>query len=213
MLFVALAALFATVLSAGIHYQLFNLLATRLPRVRFVQRQRVTIGILGAIGAHLLEIAVFAGAMAALDALPAAWNVGQLQSTEAHSWADYLYWSAVCYTTMGFEHVTPVGGIRLLVGVEALTGLVLVAWTASFTYFQMEKFWSERRGGTSTSATCRDSRKASSRINAASSAGAALNASPRPFTSRLDGSLMPGLGRPACLGVTAEATATGRVSG
>ena len=61
-------------------------------------------------------------------------------------WADYAYWSAVCYTTMGFEHATPVGDIRLLVGVEALVGLVLVAWTASFTYFQMQKFWSERRG-------------------------------------------------------------------
>jgi hypothetical protein len=143
MLIVALAALVATVLSVGIHYELFTLLSSRLPRVHLVQRHRVTLGILGAIGAHVLEIAVFAGAMAALDALPAAWNLGSLQSTEAHNWADYVYWSAVCYTTMGFEHATPVGDVRLLVGVEALVGLVLVAWTASFTYFQMQKFWSE----------------------------------------------------------------------
>ena len=146
MVIVALASLVATVLSVGIHYELFNLVSSRLPRVHLLQRHRVTLGILGAIGAHLLEIAVFAGAMAALDDLPAGWNVGEVQSTEAHNWADYLYWSAVCYTTMGFEHATPVGGIRLLVGVEALVGLVLVAWTASFTYFQMETFWSERRG-------------------------------------------------------------------
>jgi len=144
MLIVVLATLVATVLSVGIHDQLFKLLATRLPGLRFLARQRVMIGIVGAIVAHILEIAVFAGAMAALDWLPAGWDVGQLQSTEAHNWADYVYWSAVCYTTMGFEHATPVGAIRLLVGVEALVGLVLVAWTASFTYFQMEKFWSER---------------------------------------------------------------------
>lgn len=144
MLIVLLATLAATVASVGIHYKLFHLLATRLPRLRVVQQQRVTIGILGAIAAHTLEIVVFAGAMGVLDALPAGWDVGQLQSTEAHNWTDYVYWSAVCYTTMGFEHATPLGAVRLLVGVEALVGLVLVAWTASFTYFQMEKFWSER---------------------------------------------------------------------
>jgi hypothetical protein len=144
MLIVVLAALVATVLSIGIHYQLFSLLSSRLPRVHLVQRHRVTLGILGAICAHVLEIAVFAGAMAVLDALPAGWNIGELQSTEAHSWADYFYWSAVCYTTMGFEHVTPVGDVRLLVGIEALVGLVLVAWTASFTFVQLERVWSER---------------------------------------------------------------------
>src|SRR6186713_1534666 len=115
MLIVVLATLVATVLSVAIHYELFNLLSSQLPRVHLVQRHRVTLGIIGAIGAHLLEIAVFAGAMAALDALPAGWNIGALQSTEARDWADYVYWSAVCYTTMGFEHATPVGDIRLLV--------------------------------------------------------------------------------------------------
>lgn len=144
MLIVVLAALVASVLSVGIHYQLFDLLATRLPQVRFVQRQRVTIGILGAIIAHAIEIAVFACAMAILDKLPEGWHVGRLQIAEAHNWTDYVYWSALCYTTMGFEHVTPEGAVRLLVGVEALVGLVLVAWTASFTYFQMQQFWSER---------------------------------------------------------------------
>ena len=144
MLIVVLAAFVATVASVGIHYQLFNLLSTRLPRLRFFQHQRVTIGILGAIVAHTLEIAVFACAMGFLEALPAGWDVGQLQSAQAHNWTDFVYWSAVCYTTMGFEHATPLGAVRFLVGVEALVGLVLVAWTASFTYFQMQQFWSER---------------------------------------------------------------------
>jgi len=144
MLIVSLVTLLATVSSVGIHYQTLRRLSVWLPQLKVLQRQRVTLGILGAIGAHVLEIAVFAGAMAVLDALPDAWHLGDLQSVEARSASDYMYWSAVCYTTMGFEHATPTGEMRLIVGIEALVGLVLVAWTASYTYVQMEKYWSER---------------------------------------------------------------------
>ncbi len=35
------------------------------------------------------------------------------------------------------------GDIRLLAGVEALTGLVLIAWTASFAFLQMQRFWTD----------------------------------------------------------------------
>ena len=35
----------------------------------------------------------------------------------------------------------PTEAIRLLSGVEALNGLVMVGWTASFTYLTMERFW------------------------------------------------------------------------
>ena len=142
MLSVLFTSLVALVTCVFIHHRLLGLLSVQLPHLRVGQR-RVMLGIIGALGAHLLEIAVFAAAMSMLHRLPADWGVGQLQSTEAHGMTDFLYWSAVSYTTMGFEHATPLGAIRLLVGMEALVGLVLVAWTASFTYVQMDKYWSE----------------------------------------------------------------------
>jgi uncharacterized membrane protein len=37
----------------------------------------------------------------------------------------------------------PVGAIRILAGVEALTGLVLVAWSASFAFLQMQRHWKQ----------------------------------------------------------------------
>jgi hypothetical protein len=37
--------------------------------------------------------------------------------------------------------VFPLGPVRLLSGVEALNGLMLIGWSASFTYLTMEKFW------------------------------------------------------------------------
>ncbi len=33
------------------------------------------------------------------------------------------------------------GNLRFLSGLEALTGLVLIAWTASFTFIEMQQLW------------------------------------------------------------------------
>jgi hypothetical protein len=37
--------------------------------------------------------------------------------------------------------IAPLGPVRLLAGVEALNGLLMIAWSASFTYLSMENFW------------------------------------------------------------------------
>jgi hypothetical protein len=43
--------------------------------------------------------------------------------------------------------VAPHGPLRIIASMEALTGFVLIGWSASFTYLSMEKFWDlhERR--------------------------------------------------------------------
>ena len=52
-----------------------------------------------------------------------------------------MYFSAETYTSLGFGDVTPLGPIRLLAGVEALNGLLLIGWSASYTFIAMERFW------------------------------------------------------------------------
>jgi hypothetical protein len=37
--------------------------------------------------------------------------------------------------------VYPVGKMRLIAGIEALTGLLMIGWSASFTYLQMSRNW------------------------------------------------------------------------
>ena len=54
---------------------------------------------------------------------------------------DYLYFSTVSYTSLGLGDLYPVGPVRLLTGIESLNGLLLIAWSASFTYLVMEKRW------------------------------------------------------------------------
>jgi hypothetical protein len=54
---------------------------------------------------------------------------------------DDVYFSAVTYASIGFGDVYPVDNVRLITGVEALVGLLMIGWSASFTYLAMEKFW------------------------------------------------------------------------
>ena len=143
MAIVLLLSLVCLMSSVGIHYECFRLMSAHVPRLQAKERWRIMAIILGALFAHLVEIGVFAAAMAFLHQLHSSWNVGELKGATPGFAPDYLYCSAMSYTTLGFEQITPVGAIRFLIGVEALTGVVLVAWSASFTYLQMSRYWGE----------------------------------------------------------------------
>ena len=86
---------------------------------------------------HLAEIILFAIAIWAMVKTGNGGLVGAHTSTVA----DYFYFSIGSYTTLGIGDITPEGPIRVVVGIEALTGLLLIAWSASFTYLTMERIW------------------------------------------------------------------------
>ena len=46
-----------------------------------------------------------------------------------------------CDRSVGFGDLSPVGPIRLVSGLESLTGLLLITWSASFTYLEMHQHW------------------------------------------------------------------------
>lgn len=66
---------------------------------------------------------------------------GELVGLAGPALVEHVYFSAVCYTTLGFGDIVPNGPIRFVVGMEGVTGLLLIAWSASYTYLQMEKYW------------------------------------------------------------------------
>jgi hypothetical protein len=131
------------IVAVVVHYESLVGLHAFLNRLRYFGRRRL-VGVLGALLAHLVEIALFAVSYALLA--PSG-RYGQLHGPG--NWqgtaSDYLYYSAVAYTSLGFGDVTPTGHLRILTAVETLTGLVLVAFTASFLYTSMQLYWGEEK--------------------------------------------------------------------
>jgi Ion channel len=56
---------------------------------------------------------------------------------------DYVNFSAVCFTTLGLGDIAPVGAICFMTGTEALCGFVLITWSGSFTFVEMQRFWKD----------------------------------------------------------------------
>jgi hypothetical protein len=43
------------------------------------------------------------------------------------------------YTTVGFGDLVPEAGLRLLTAFTSLTGLVMITWSASLTFVEMQR--------------------------------------------------------------------------
>lgn len=101
-------------------------------------RFRIVVGVFGGMMAHAVEIWMFALAYYFLNQMPG-W--GHLKGAFSGTLMDCAYFSFTTYTTLGFGDIEPYGHIRYLVGLESLTGLLLITWTASFLYYEMQRYW------------------------------------------------------------------------
>lgn len=68
-------------------------------------------------------------------------HLGVFEGAAVESVMSYLYYSGVVYTTLGLGDVQPLGHIRFITAIEALNGLVLITWSASFTFLVMGRLW------------------------------------------------------------------------
>jgi hypothetical protein len=56
-----------------------------------------------------------------------------------------LYFSAVNYTSLADNHLHPEGALRYLAASETLAGMIMITWSASFTFIKMEQIWKTHR--------------------------------------------------------------------
>ena len=140
MLTVILACVLLISTTTMIHYEALRELSRHLPTLRIASRSKLLVVIFSAFVAHALEIAVYG---IVLFVLVKDFGVGKLVGPLGFSFINCLYFSAETYTTLGFGDLVPAGAVRLLAGTETLNGLLLIGWSASFTYLSMERFWRE----------------------------------------------------------------------
>lgn len=125
-------------LAVLIHYEYLYRASAIIPKLNIKHRFRIVFGVFGALVAHSIEIWLFS---IAYYFLPKFEGWGYIEGNFDGSFFDCVYFSYTTFTTLGLGDIEPHGHIRHLVGLESLTGLLLITWTASFLYFEMQRYW------------------------------------------------------------------------
>ncbi|MEZ5462592.1 ion channel [Dokdonella sp.] len=142
---VVLATLFIAGVSVLVHYEGLSWISIRLAaRSRMLRRRKVLLAIWAILALHIVEIWLFGVVCWLLMMWPACGHIAG--ASEPIHLANAVYLSATTFSTLGFGDLTPVGAVRFLIGTESLVGLVLITWSASFTYLEMQQFWSKHHG-------------------------------------------------------------------
>ena len=135
-----IAAVLATI-NVFLHYEVLNLLSRTLAKLAWIGRPRVALLFATLLIVHIVEIWIFA-----FGFMFAEWHggLGVLKGEHGQGILDYVYYSSMTFTTVGYGDLFPVGPIRFIAAMEALSGFMLITWSASFTYLEMARFWRDR---------------------------------------------------------------------
>ncbi|MFC5522682.1 potassium channel family protein [Polaromonas jejuensis] len=139
MLFIPAITITLISLCACIHYEALQRCNAMLPQLRLHNKRAKVLAAVGAaMVSHFLQIGLFAAALYFLQHYA---DLGYIGGNFKNTAFSFLYFSTETYTSLGFGDVFPLGHIRMVAGMEALTGLVMISWTASFTYLEMSRYW------------------------------------------------------------------------
>jgi len=122
---------FLVLLTLYLHQATFRFLAKCVPSTACHSPSRIYLLMLGIFVVHLVEILLYACGLYIASSI---FNVGFLEGEQAAGALGHFYASAVFYTSLGLGDVLPIGHLRFMAGVEALNGLLLIAWSASFLF-------------------------------------------------------------------------------
>lgn len=124
-----------------LHNAVLIRLSGLLSKMRQSQHFRLIVAVLGCLTAHALEVWLFA---VPYYLMHSADGWGELLGNFNGSLLDCVYFSFTTFTTLGYGDIQALGPLRYLTGIEGLTGLVLITWSASFLFVEMQRYWPAR---------------------------------------------------------------------
>lgn len=80
---------------------------------------------------HVLEVLWFSGGYYLGNEY---FNIGGFTEGFQPIFRDYFYYSTVTYSTLGLSSFESTGHLKLMTGIESLTGFIMITWSASFFY-------------------------------------------------------------------------------
>ncbi|HEY8265055.1 MAG TPA: potassium channel family protein [Steroidobacteraceae bacterium] len=135
-------AVLLTALLAGLtivlHYEVLQQLNRRMPDWNLSRHPRVLVMMFCILAVHIVEIWLFALGIFLAVRVP---GLGQLVGVEQLRFLDFVYVSATTYSTLGYGDLVPSGALRLVFGTESLVGFLMITWSASFAYLEMQRYW------------------------------------------------------------------------
>lgn len=138
MVITVIVAAVVVLITFSFHYAVLRWLSGGMARIAIHPSQRVLSIAIIVFLAHVSEILLYAATYAiSVESL----GLGTFGGLVVEQPLDFLYFSSVTYTSLGLGDVFPTGHIRFLSGVEALNGLLLIAWSGSFIYLAMGRLW------------------------------------------------------------------------
>ena len=136
MLSVLGAAILAIILAVILHFEVLNYLSKTHFKRGWHSRLLLPTGVLALIFTHVLEVWLFGITYFILFSFG---GVGEVLGDFDYQILDCVYFSFVTYTTLGYGDLVPEGYVRFLAGTESVVGLLLIAWSASYTYLEMQR--------------------------------------------------------------------------
>lgn len=126
----------------AVFYEIMAHVWVLLTKLEGHPRTQIFVTVMSSFLAHTIAVWAFGLAYYGLSHW---FNFGQLEGKIDHEVLDYIYFSVVSYSSLGLGDVYPVGGLQLLVGVEAITGLILIGWTITYTFIVTERYLAHKR--------------------------------------------------------------------
>ncbi|WP_297105513.1 ion channel [uncultured Devosia sp.] len=135
-----LASVVLLAASVLLHYNVMIWTRSRLSGSGLRRPTGALVGMFALVAAQLIAVLIYALAYFGLGL----WGgLGSLAGQIEGGFIDPLYFSLMSYTTLGVGDIYPLGGFRIISGVEALNGFAMIGWTASFAYTLFRDGWHE----------------------------------------------------------------------
>ncbi|MBE0509650.1 MAG: potassium channel family protein [Chromatiales bacterium] len=129
------------VVAVMLHYEVSLALTRWVAKTNLNHRRRILILVFGLLLLHIAEIWLFGVSSWFLVQVMGAGEIREVLGQNNFDLFDYIYFSAVTYTTVGYGDMWATGPVRFLYGSQSLVGLVLITWSASLTFIEMQRHW------------------------------------------------------------------------
>lgn len=128
------------VLSGALHYWIMSRSIRHADRITLSPGGRLVLVLCISGVAHLSVVALYAATYGAGQAL----HLGSFAELKPLHAMDVFYFSLVSYTSLGLGDIVPTGHLRLIAGVEALNGFLLISCSAAYLFLFMSRQGKDR---------------------------------------------------------------------